>query len=179
MSQNAPRPSAVVGRSQARNSSGCGSMPRHNGPRLDLASASRLPKLGPEAVKLATPGAYGTVQLLQGQHPDVAADSRLDALHGGRGALNGCDAGNVDGHRDRPDLVAVDARSGIAVWRVDHHVDLTGADRVNRRQHRSPFLWRLEVLAHLVAWNAVAPQHLRGSFSGEDLKTQLGEPLDP
>src|SRR5580658_6229978 len=71
------------------------------------------------------------VQFLQRTHPDDAADPGFDALNGRRGALHRRHAGDVHLYCRRTDLVAVDAWPRVAVRRVDHHVDLTGADGVD------------------------------------------------
>src|ERR1700689_3644901 len=73
------------------------------------------------------------VQFLQRTHADFAADSRLDALNGRRGALHSRHAGDIDSNCGRTDLVAVDAWTRVSVGGVDNHVDLTGADRIDRR----------------------------------------------
>src|SRR6202012_4247919 len=107
------------------------------------------------------------VQLLQRADTDVAANSGFDALDGGRGALDRRDAGNVDSDCGRADLVAVDAWSGVSVGRVEHHVDLAGADRIDRRHWRTTRLRFFEVLANLITRDTVAAQHLCGAFGGQ------------
>src|SRR5580693_6525272 len=100
------------------------------------------------------------VQLLQRTDTDVAPNSRFDALDGGRGTLDRRDAGNVHSDCGRADLVAVDAWTRISVRRVEHHVDLARADRVDRRHRRTARLRFFEMFADLVAWNTVAAQQL-------------------
>src|SRR5271156_5823525 len=103
------------------------------------------------------------VQLLQRADTDVAANSGFDALDGGRGSLDRRDAGDVHSDCGRADLVTVDAWARVSVGRVEHHVDLAGADRVDRRHRRTARLRFFEVFADLVAWNTVAAQHLCGA----------------
>src|ERR1700733_1279748 len=103
------------------------------------------------------------VQLLQRAHTDVAADPGCDALDRRRGTLNRRHTGNVHSDRRRPDLVAIDAWARISIRGVDHHVDVTGADRVDRGRRGPPRLRRLEMLTNLIARNPVAAQHLRGT----------------
>src|SRR6201999_3233331 len=116
------------------------------------------------------------VQLLQREGTDVAADSGFDALDGGRGALDRRDAGNVYPDCGRADLVAVDAWSGVSIGRVEHHVDLAGADRIDRRHRRTTRLRFYEVLANLIARNTVAAQHLCGALGGRPPEAEIPEP---
>src|SRR5699024_3940822 len=95
-----------------------------------------------------------------------AADAGLDALDRRRGALHGGHARDVPAHRRRPDLVAVAPGPGVAVGGVEHHVDLTGTDRVDRT-HLPAHTRLLEVFAHLEAGDAVAAQHLGGALGGQ------------
>src|ERR1700749_2635892 len=95
----------------------------------------------------------GAVQLLQRADPDVAANSRFDALDGGRGTLDRRDARNVHSDCGRADLVAVDAWTRISIGCVEHHVHLAGADRIDRRHRRTAWLRFFEVFADLVARN--------------------------
>src|ERR1700728_2070014 len=91
------------------------------------------------------------VQLLQRADPDVAANSGFDALDRGRRSLDRRDAGNVHSDCGRADLVTVDAWARISVWRVEHHIDLAGTDRVDRRHRRTTRLRFFEVFTDLVA----------------------------
>src|SRR5438876_1157411 len=112
--------------------------------------------------------------VLKGTYAHLTCSQGLDPLHRGGEPLNGSYAGHAFGNCRRPDLVPVDARTNTE-RRVDDQVDVAGQDAFDGVRRA---ITGLVVLAYNLCQHPIATEDLGRALGGEDLETQVREPLD-
>src|SRR5699024_4622561 len=147
---------------------GCGSIPTHNLPRTCPAATRRSPK--PNGWLLVC---WTMLKLLECTNLEITLAQCFECLNARGYTLHGGDLWDINLKCRTSDFVAIKARTGGGIRRIDNQVNLAVQNQVHDRATFGTVA-NLRGLLHGLTRNAIAAQDRCSTGGGEDLVSHIG-----